>query len=562
MGRMPRIQVENAVYYILSGGDNNEPIFIAPEDSTAYIDLLGQYKTEHPFKLFAYCLIPSAISLLLEPSPDTAISEMMHNLNSKYTRYFNHKYNKTGHLFQERYRMVLIEKESKLLEMATYVNLRPKLHTPPFDIKTYAYSSYLAYIKEGGVTGGPNIKEDVKEVLSYLKGRTYPEIAAHTELPKLSGIDKELANKQIIGSELFVKEVRSKMSLLRAPKDQKVESNAASQIIKEPYLPKPVLEPKPGPEQSSKTTTETLIPPQPKPQQAQPVKPPTQHLPQQQPKQEEPIKHEPTLQPPRPQQPPPQPKPQQAQPVKPMPQPIPQPPRPQQPPPQPPKPQPAHEITLELETEPVPPPQPKHKDQEPPRHAPAPLPQPKHKYEQPSKHAPQPMPHDKHKHEEHLKHAPEPARQAKQKNEELSKFISAHMAYLRSNPGRNLIIISILVVAIIASVFLSEYLQMKYYLNKEYVRKETELKVKVEKEKNNLYRALTKKFKAKMAAYENSVQREELEKNSYKAMAEWATRLANERDAVQAAAARVQQDRKKLEAEVAAFKRSIPEQQQ
>ncbi|MCX5666879.1 MAG: transposase [Candidatus Omnitrophica bacterium] len=276
MGRMPRIQIETAVYYILSGGDNNEPIFVAPEDSATYLDILAQYKTERQFKLFAYCLLPGTISLLLEPSPDTAIPEIMHNLNSKYTRYFNNKYNKTGHLFQERYRMVLAEKASKLLEMTAYINLRPQLHIPPYDMATYAYSSYPAYIKDNditGVTGGPDISGQVKEVLAYLKGQTYQEIITQTDLSRLKDIDEELANKSMIGSETFIKEVRLKMSSLRAPKGQRNQEIEIVRNVKEPADYKPELEPKPEPapqpkpelEQQLKTATQTLTRPEPEP---------------------------------------------------------------------------------------------------------------------------------------------------------------------------------------------------------------------------------------------------------------------------------------------------------
>lgn len=258
MGRAPRIQVEKGLYYILSGGDNSEPIFRLADDSATYLELLAKHKKLHQFKLFAYCLVPGSISLLIEPSASTTISGIMHDLNSKYTKYFNRKYGKTGHLFQERYRMVVIEKESKLLEMTAYINLRPKLQIPPYDITTYEYSSYMAYIKEGEAAGKPDIGEEVKEVASHLKGATYQEILAQIALNRLKDLDEELATKPVLGSDKFVKEVKSKMKIDKSKAAETPES------VIEPE-PEPVLEPEAEPEPQPEPELEQLLEPVPEP---------------------------------------------------------------------------------------------------------------------------------------------------------------------------------------------------------------------------------------------------------------------------------------------------------
>ncbi len=418
MGRMPRIQVKNAIYYILSGGDNNEPIFRIPEDSATYLELLAQYKKQHRFKLFAYCLVPETISLLIEPTPDTSVSGIMHDLNSKYTKYFNRKYGKSGHLFQERYRMVLIEKESKLLEITAYINVRPKLHIPPYDINTYAYSSYLAYIREGGAAGGPDIKEEVKEALTYLKGDTYQEIVSQIALNKLSEIDKELATKPIIGSDKFVKDGKSKMKI---EKNVPAESpKSVSNPEPEPILePEPELEsqPEPEPEQLSEPAPESL--PQPKPCLAPDVKP---------------------------------------------------------------------------------------------------VPKPK------------------------------------------------------SNMVKS-VLITALVIITISGAFILVYAkttQMKAYLDKELSRKDIELKDRLNKERNNLYKILTDKHEAEKASYQETAQRLESEKETFKAAAErfeaekntyqeMANRLSDEKVSYQQAAERLEAEKKKVEEELTSIRKTVPE---
>lgn len=291
MGRMPRIQVDNAVYYILSGGDDSKAIFNDTEDCATYLELLSQYKSIYKFKLFAYCLVPGTVSLLIEPAPRSAISRVMHDINSKYTKYFNRKYAKSGHLFQERYRMVLIEKVSKLLEMTAYVNLRPKLQIPAYDINTYLYSSYAAYIKEGGIEGMPDIGDDVREVLSCLKGNTYQEIVAGVALNKLYILDKELSTMQIIGSDDFIERVKSLMKIGKK-KGSDVPAPVPVPRLKPEPEPEPAPEPEAEPDEQPEPDLEKVLAPVPEPQHPTDTAPVPDTIKTVEPK-PEPISHEP-----------------------------------------------------------------------------------------------------------------------------------------------------------------------------------------------------------------------------------------------------------------------------
>lgn len=231
MARVPRIQVNNAIYYLATGGDNDEPIFKSPDDSATYLQLLAKYKKLHKFKLFAYCLAPGSIALLIEPSAESPISHIMHDLNSNYTKYFNRKYARSGHLFQERYRMVLVEKEPNLLNMTAYIHLRPKLMNPAYDIAGYKDSSYLSYLNQdvGAASTevskkaeieGPDIGEDAREALATLRDKSYRQFVSEMPLERLKELDKGLGTKAIIGSDKFVQEVKLKLSSLRAMKSQ------------------------------------------------------------------------------------------------------------------------------------------------------------------------------------------------------------------------------------------------------------------------------------------------------------------------------------------------------
>ena len=280
MSRTPRIQVENALYYVTPSGDHDEPIFKEGSDYTMYAELLDRCKKQRGFKLFAFCFTPNGVSLLIEPSNGTTVSQVMHDVNSNYTKYFNKKYKKAGHLFQERYRMVLIEKKPNLLNMTAYIHLRPKLLNLSDDIGAYKYSSFLSYLNEEAGTAesaqpnaaeavGPNISDEAREVLVYLNGAGYRGFVEGIPLDKLRELDKDLGKNTIVGSEEFVQDVKSRIE------SEKHKSQVASERAPEPEpelesepvsLSQPILDTPPAPQPQSAPQPQPEPEPQPKPQ--------------------------------------------------------------------------------------------------------------------------------------------------------------------------------------------------------------------------------------------------------------------------------------------------------
>ena len=92
MPREPRIYIENVLYLITARGAQDRYLFSDPEDFSAYLDPLKEYKEEYGFKLFAFALLPKRLCLLIELKNDVTISTIMHNLNSRYTKAYNGRY--------------------------------------------------------------------------------------------------------------------------------------------------------------------------------------------------------------------------------------------------------------------------------------------------------------------------------------------------------------------------------------------------------------------------------------------------------------------------------------
>lgn len=137
-----RIVLDKAVYHITVRGNQKQKTFLEEADFLNYLKILKHYKKKYSFKLYAYCLMPNHVHLVLEIKNGKDLSKIMQGINLTYTIYFNKKYQKVGHLWQGRYKSRIIQKDKYLLDCIEYVELNPvrsKLVENPFD---YPWSSW------------------------------------------------------------------------------------------------------------------------------------------------------------------------------------------------------------------------------------------------------------------------------------------------------------------------------------------------------------------------------------------------------------------------------------
>lgn len=209
MPRLPRIYIEKALYYVTTKGDSHQHIFKDDEDYKTFLGLFKKYKEQYGFKLFAFCLLPEHFHLLLElPAQKDGrnkmgtLSNIMHDLNSSYTKYFNAKYARKGHLFRERYKAALVEKETHLLRLSAYIHLNPpRLRLVSYP-EQYLYSSYGAYINKG-IPYEAVIKDERKEILDLLGAENYAGFAERVaKEPDFLNLHDNL-QKGIVGSKDF-----------------------------------------------------------------------------------------------------------------------------------------------------------------------------------------------------------------------------------------------------------------------------------------------------------------------------------------------------------------------
>jgi len=145
MSRPLRLEFAGALYHVTSRGDRREDIYEDDEDRRAFLSVLEQVCETYNWCCHAYCLMSNHYHLLVE-TPDANLSKGMRQLNGLYTQRFNRTHRRVGHVFQGRYKAILVEKESYLLELARYIVLNPVRAGMVRSAKDWPWSSYRATV--------------------------------------------------------------------------------------------------------------------------------------------------------------------------------------------------------------------------------------------------------------------------------------------------------------------------------------------------------------------------------------------------------------------------------
>ncbi len=141
MARPLRIQYEGALYHVTSRGNAKSSIFPEEEDRSAFLDILSRVNERYRWLCHAYCLMDNHYHLMIE-TPEGNLSSGMRQLNGIYTQYLNKRRQTVGHVLQGRYKAILVQKESHLLEVSRYVVLNPVRAHLVRDPAEWKWSSY------------------------------------------------------------------------------------------------------------------------------------------------------------------------------------------------------------------------------------------------------------------------------------------------------------------------------------------------------------------------------------------------------------------------------------
>lgn len=145
MARPLRIEVAGGLYHVTSRGDRQEAVFRADRDRQDWLALFGEVCDRFNWRCHAYCLMTNHYHVVVE-TPDANLSKGMRQLNGVYTQRFNRGHGLVGHLFQGRFKGILVERDAYLLELSRYVVLNPVRAAMVGDVSAWPWSSYRGMV--------------------------------------------------------------------------------------------------------------------------------------------------------------------------------------------------------------------------------------------------------------------------------------------------------------------------------------------------------------------------------------------------------------------------------
>ena len=209
MARPLRLEYAGALYHATSRGDRQEDIYFDDDDRIAWLKILDGVCGRFNWVVHAYCQMTNHYHLLVE-TVDGNLSRGMRQLNGQYTQRFNRRHGMVGHLFQGRYKAIVVQKETYLLELTRYVVLNPIRARMVRRLENWPWSSYRAV---AGLDESPQWL-DTDWLLSQFGKRRKKAIERYRKFilegRKVSSPLKDARHQLLLGDDAFVARHRTK----------------------------------------------------------------------------------------------------------------------------------------------------------------------------------------------------------------------------------------------------------------------------------------------------------------------------------------------------------------
>ena len=235
MPRYPRVLSESGVYHVMIRGVNKMPIFVDQEDNTRFLDTLIRMKGQGEYTLYAYCLMKNHAHLLIKEENDS-LSRTMKRIGVSYSSYFNKKYNRIGHLFQDRFRSERIETDDYLLSCARYIHNNPVKASIVKDPSDYKWSSYNIYIDKAENEDEIISTEFILNIFSENQNKAITEFVKFTTLKNedefidIGEIRENNEDKKLIQVEEILQKYELSLEELGKCMDMKIRTAILKEI--------------------------------------------------------------------------------------------------------------------------------------------------------------------------------------------------------------------------------------------------------------------------------------------------------------------------------------------
>ena len=230
MARPLRIEFADAVYHVTARGNRQEPIFVDDADRRLFLDLLDQAFERFDASALAYCLMGNHYHLVLRTRQPN-LSALMRHVNGIFTQRMNRRHGKVGHLFQGRFKAILVDRDAYLLEVCRYVDLNPVRAGLVASARDWPWSSYLALT---GASPAPHWL-DAGLVHGMLLGRTLATPADQAQAQRLYAELVATARD----APLWAGTLRQQVYLGDPAFVERMQAHAAAARLATPEVPRP-----------------------------------------------------------------------------------------------------------------------------------------------------------------------------------------------------------------------------------------------------------------------------------------------------------------------------------
>ncbi len=220
MARKPRLHYPGAVYHVILRGNGNQQIFLDDTDRTRFLLLLQEGCEKFGHKIHAYCLMPQHLQLVIEVD-EVPLSRIMQQIGFRFTRWFNDWHGQGGHLFQGRYRAILIDSERYLLDLVQHLHAVPVRAGLASEPMRYYWSSHRAYCGREVIVWlttekafKPIVDFGIRALMKF-----HNMVNEGLQGPELVDFSRGgLVDPRVLGDEDFVREVMKKSRQKYQPK--------------------------------------------------------------------------------------------------------------------------------------------------------------------------------------------------------------------------------------------------------------------------------------------------------------------------------------------------------
>jgi len=225
--RRAREKSSTGIYHVMLRGINKQIIFEDNEDYEKFLQIVKGYRNKCGFEIYAFCLMSNHIHILIKEAKED-LGMVFRRIGAKYVYWYNWKYNRSGHLFQDRYKSEAVESDEYFLTVLRYIHQNPLKARIEKGMENYPWSSYQEYVGREGIC-------DIKFGLGLFSSDAKNAVSLFERFNAQENSDKCLGDiERIRINDIEAAEIIKKAASVRSLNEiQNFEKEKRNKLIKE-----------------------------------------------------------------------------------------------------------------------------------------------------------------------------------------------------------------------------------------------------------------------------------------------------------------------------------------